>query len=254
MKIIFLGTSGWYTNNTGNTACVLLDSHSHYVILDAGNGFYKLDKYILENKPISLFLSHLHLDHISGLHTLPKFSFTQGIDIFIVKGRAKEFHTLIHPPYTIGLSSEVQNIVNLRMDVRLHEVSAVMHNFPFPFSVIELHHAYGNHGYRIMLDNLTIAYSGDSGICQNSKKLASSADVLIHECSYLLPKPNDVWGHVDPVQAATLAKQTKVRTLLLTHFDPTQYPQLETRKEAENKARTIFPNTIAAYDNMVITL
>ncbi len=72
MKIIFLGTNGWYTTQTGNTPAVLIDSKNHYVVFDAGNGIYKLDQYITEPKPISLFISHFHIDHVSGLHSLGK--------------------------------------------------------------------------------------------------------------------------------------------------------------------------------------
>ncbi len=254
MKIIFLGTNGWYTNSTGNTACILIDSEDHYVIFDAGNGIYKIDQYITEKKPIYLFISHFHLDHISGLHILSKFSFTQGIDVFVAKGRAKDFTTLVHPPYTTGSTPNPQNIANLKMEIRLHELSEGAHNIPLPLSVIELFHAYKDHGYRLGLENKTIAYSGDCGINQNSYKLAENADLLIHECSYKLLKPGDIWDHVDPTQAATLAKEANVKKLILTHFDPIQYPNTESRKDAEKKARAIFANTFVAYDDTVITL
>ena len=77
MKIIFLGTNGWFSTPTGNTPCILIDAKDHYVIFDAGNGIYKIDKYITEEKPISLFISHFHLDHVSGLHNLDKVIFSQ---------------------------------------------------------------------------------------------------------------------------------------------------------------------------------
>ena len=82
MKIVFLGTNGWYSTDMGNTSCVLIDSEQSYVILDAGDGIYKLDKYIKSQKAIKLFLSHLHLDHIIGFHVFAKFQFKQGIDIY----------------------------------------------------------------------------------------------------------------------------------------------------------------------------
>ncbi|MEW5766288.1 MAG: hypothetical protein AB1797_01505 [bacterium] len=43
------------------------------MVCDAGFGFYKLKQYALSNKPVRLFISHLHYDHIIGLHTLPMF-------------------------------------------------------------------------------------------------------------------------------------------------------------------------------------
>ena len=46
---------------------------SYDIIFDAGNGIAKADRYISQEKPVLLFLSHFHIDHIAGLHTLVKF-------------------------------------------------------------------------------------------------------------------------------------------------------------------------------------
>jgi len=142
MRIIFLGTNGWYTSPTGNTACILIDSKDCYVVLDAGNGIYKLDKYIKEDKPIFLFVSHFHIDHVSGFHTLAKFKFKQGLDICVAEGRKKDFETLVNPPYTIGFKKQPANIKNLSIDVRLRQLSENKNTLPFPVSCIELFHAY----------------------------------------------------------------------------------------------------------------
>lgn len=253
MKIVFLGTNGWYTSPTGNTPCILVESKDYYVVLDAGNGLYKLDSYIKENKPIYLFISHFHIDHVSGFHTLAKFKFRQGLDICIGSGRRKDFETLVNPPYTIGFKKQAKNIKNLSTEIRLHELSEKNNPLPFPVSCIELLHVYRNHGYRFELDGKTISYSGDTGICENSYKLAKNADILIHECSYDVPK-DDNWGHVDPTQAAHLAKKANVKKLILTHFDASVYNSFDKREVAEKKAREIFPNTIIARDDMVLKL
>jgi len=254
MKIYFLGTNGWYTNENGNTPSILIDSTDHYVIIDAGNGFYKLDKYITTDKPVSLFISHFHLDHVSGLHTLAKFQFTKGLDVYVGQGRAIDFECLVSPPYTVGIHEDPKNIAHLSMDIRLHELTDGDHAVPFPVSVIEQFHAYRDHGYRITLEDKVIAYSGDCGISETSSKLAKDADILIHECSYRESNDNDTWGHVDPTQAATLAKENSVKKLVLTHFDPTKYKTLEDRKAAEKKAQAIFGNTVYAVDDMEVTL
>ena len=68
MKIYFLGTMGWFDTKLGNTLCVLVDTGKEYIIFDAGTGFSKIDNYIKDKRPIYLFLSHFHLDHIIGLH------------------------------------------------------------------------------------------------------------------------------------------------------------------------------------------
>lgn len=253
MQIIFLGTNGWYTSPTGNTPCILVDSKTHYVVFDAGNGIYKLDKYIKENKPIALFISHFHIDHVSGFHTLAKFDFPQGIDVFFAEGRRKDFEILVNPPYTIGYTHAKENVYNLRTNIRLHELSPGKHEVGFPSEVYKLYHAYEDHGFRVTLENKTIAYSGDTKVGSNSLLLAKNADVLIHECSYQEDRDND-WGHVSPTQAARLAKKANVKQLVLTHFDASSYTTLEDRKDAEREAKKIFPSTITAYDDMVVKI
>ncbi len=254
VKIIFLGTNGWYTNENGNTPCVLIDSKDHYVVFDAGNGIYKLDKYITQDKPVSLFISHFHLDHVSGLHTLPKFSFPQGIDIYMAMGRKKDFETLANPPFTVGYKPQPQNIKNLKTTIRPHELSEGSHSLPFPVAIIEQFHAYKDHGYRVTLDGKTIAYSGDCGQTDKSITLAKNADVLIHECSNRKPDSPDIWGHTDATQAAQIARDANAKKLILTHFGAHEYKTLADRKKAEAKAKKIFANTISAVDNLVISL
>lgn len=254
MKVTFLGTNGWYSSPTGDTPCILIDSRDHYVILDAGNGIYKLDQYIKEDKPISLFISHFHLDHTSGLHTLAKFKFQQGIDIYVGKGRTADFDTLVNPPFTIGYQKKAENILNLKTKINLYELSEEENQVPFPVTAIPVHHAYGGHGYRITLEGKTIAYTGDCGLTDASRKLANDSDLLICECARKKIEEPYPWGHFDPILAATLAKQGGVKQLILTHFGADQFTTIAHRERAEKEAQKIFPNTLAATDGMVFEL
>lgn len=250
MKITFLGTNGWYSSPTGDTPCILIDTKDHYVVLDAGNGIYKLDNCITEDKPISLFLSHFHIDHVSGLHMLAKFNFKQGIDVYVGTGRSKDFQTLVNPPFTIGYQDKPENIGKLKTEIRLHELSESGEQIPFLASALPQHHAYGDHGYRMELEGKIIAYTGDCGFTDSVKILAKDADVLICECSNKKTEDPDVWGHFDPIQAGTLAKESGAKQLLLTHFGAHTFTTLEDRQWAQDTARKIFANTIVAKDGM----
>lgn len=255
MKITFLGTNGWYTTPTGDTPCILIDTKDHYLILDAGNGIYKLDKYIKNNKkPISMFISHFHLDHVSGLHILNKFEFKQGIDVYVGKGRSKDFDTIVNIPFTVGYKYKPENIYKLKSEIRLHELSEKEEKIPFKASAIKQHHGYVDHGYRFEIGGKIIAYTGDCGFTDSARKLAKDADLLICECSNRKTEDPDPWGHFDPTEAATLAKETGVKQLILTHFGTYAYPTLEDRKWAESEAKKIFPNTIAATDGFEFDL
>jgi ribonuclease BN (tRNA processing enzyme) len=253
MKIYFLGTNGWYSSPTGDTPCILIDSKDRYVIFDAGNGIYKIDKYIKEDKPISLFISHFHIDHISGLHILNKFNFKQGIDVYLAKGRKNDFNTFVNPPYTIGITKSKKNVYVLKTNVRLHELEEGENNIGFSFFMKKLYNAYDDHGFRIVLEGKIITYSGDTSIVSNSYTIAKDADLLIHECSNI-NSPENSWGHTDPVQTAQFAKDANVKKLVLTHFGAHLYDTLIKRREAEKTARKIFKNTIAATDDLILDI
>lgn len=254
MKIYFLGTNGWYTTLAGDTPCILIDSKDRYIIFDAGNGIYKIDQYIKENKPISLFVSHFHIDHVSGFHILNKFNFPQGIDIYFARGRKKDFDLFVNPPYAVGIEKSKKNIFTLKTEIRLHELKEGENNIGFPVRMEKLYHAYENHGFKIILDGKSIAYSGDTKRGPNGLLIAKDVDLLIHECSNIISPDQDIWGHTDPVQTAQFALDAGVKKLVLTHFGAHLYNTLEKRKEAERKAKKIFPNTIAVMDDMILTI
>ena len=61
MEIIFLGTNGWFDTDTGNTVSALIKTKTCNIILDAGFGMAKADRYINKKKPTYIFLSHFLL-------------------------------------------------------------------------------------------------------------------------------------------------------------------------------------------------
>lgn len=246
MKIIFLGTNGWFDNKTGNTPCILIQTNDFHIVLDAGNGIHKLDQYIKDEKPIYIFISHLHLDHIEGFHTFTKFRFKQGVNIYVKKGSKELLNSIIRPPFTAPFS-------DASTPSEIIEIDKGENDAPFTFEAIETEHAGDGFGYRFSIDNKIVSYSGDSAVCENSKKLAKDADLLIHECSFTEDK-NDKWGHSKPKEVATLAKENGVKKLILTHFDPTSYLNFEARKNAEEIAKAIFENTTAAIDELEINI
>lgn len=117
-----------------------------------------------------------------------------------------------------------------------------------------MRHAYEGHGFRFEVDGKIISYTGDTGLCDPIYSLAKNADLLITECANKKTEENDAWGHLDPIQAATLASETNVKNLILTHFGASLYTEIDDRRWAESEARKIFPNTIAAIDGFEFEL
>ena len=246
MKITFLGTNGWFSTKTGDTPCILVDTEKYYIVFDAGEGIYKLDNYINDGKPVYLFLSHFHLDHIFGLHVLAKFDLKQGIDIYGQPGTQQNLTKLIGHPFTVPPSE-------LRTKIKFHDLEEGAHQVPFQVTCRYLLHADPCFGYRIEIDGKTIVYCTDTGICENDLLLSQDADILIHECAAKSGQ-KVLWPHTDPTQAAKLAAKANVKKLVLVHFDASIYTTISDRKLAEREARGIFKKTVAAKDGMVLEL
>ncbi len=247
MKVTFLGTNGWYNTATGNTPCLLVDTDSYYIVFDAGDGIYKLDNYITSPKPIYLFLSHFHIDHISGLHILNKFRFAQTVRIYGQKGTGQILKCIVNHPFS-------SSIKDLPIKLRISELAEGMHRIPFRVTCRKLFHIDPCWGFRLELEGKVISYCTDTGICTNSLLLARNADLLIHDSSGDPRHPVPEWPHATPAEAAELAKRANAKQLVLFHFSAAVYQSMTDREEAEKDARSIFTNAVAAVDGMQLNL
>lgn len=247
MKITFLGTNGWYDTPTGNTICILIETDGYNIVLDAGNGLYKLDRHITYDKPTFLFLSHFHLDHIIGLHILGKFKFRRGLSIFGQKGTRDILNTIINLPFSMPL-----NMLGYKTEI--YELPGDEGKLPFRVRSLPLLHSSLTLGYRFKFKEGVVAYCPDTGYCPNAVKLARNADLLITECAYKPGQTSEGWPHLNPESAARIAKEADAGRLALVHFDAYLYKTIRERRQAERVARKIFINTFAALDDMQIEL
>ncbi|MFH2075632.1 MAG: MBL fold metallo-hydrolase [Pseudomonadota bacterium] len=245
MKVIFLGTNGWYDTETGNTICTLLQTDRFDIILDAGNGIHRVDRYIDGGKPVFLFLSHFHVDHIEGLHILAKFRFVKGLSLCGPAGSRSVLGTFLNAPFTIPLAW-------LSYPSRIMELPEEAAALPFSVEALPLRHASLTLGYRIAIDDRIISYCPDTGYCENAVALARSADLLITECAYKKGQSCEEWPHLNPETAARIACEAGAKRLALTHFDAGVYQTLPERKESETVAAGIFAATTAGMDGMEI--
>jgi len=246
MKIVFLGTNGWYDTKTGNTVCVLAETKNEYIIFDAGGGLYKIDKYIKKKKPVYLLLSHFHLDHVIGLHALNKFNFKQGLDVYGPPGLKAFFRKVMNKSYTMPISM-------LSTCVRLHELGKKVH-LPSHIEYRELKHSVLCYGYRIHSEGKIIVYCTDTGLCKGLRYLARGSDLFITECSLRSGQDSRGWPHLTPEKAAKVALETDAKNLALVHFDASLYLTKKDRLAAMLVSRKIFKNTFAASDGQSIKI
>jgi ribonuclease BN (tRNA processing enzyme) len=111
-------------------------------------------------------------------------------------------------------------------------------------------------GYRIDTPNGSVAFSGDTGPCDNVVRLAQGADVLVHEVidvDFLRDRvskmPNRdaiiahlVSSHTLPEDAARIAQRAGVKTLVMSHLVPGDDEFSEA--EWESRARPYFDGEV----------
>jgi ribonuclease BN (tRNA processing enzyme) len=245
MKVTFLGTNGWYDTVTGNTCSVLIQAKEYDIILDAGNGIAKADQYITQDKPAYLFISHFHIDHIAGLHTLVKFRFQKGLEIFGQVGTAAILNTFVAEPFTVPFAQ-------LPYPVRITELGEGEHAIPFPVECLPLVHPAPCYGYRLTLDGKVITYCTDTGVCDNAVTLSRNADLLITECGLKPGQESPGWPHLNPENAIHIAREAKAKRLALLHFGAEVYRTPDDRREVKNRFEKEYPGLVVTNDDLTI--
>jgi ribonuclease BN (tRNA processing enzyme) len=242
MKLVLLGTNGWFDSGEGNTICLLLRAPDFNLILDAGNGIAKLPGYIEgEEKPAFLFLSHFHLDHIEGLHTLGLNGFPSGLRVLSGRGGEEKIRAILRQPYSCDIES-------LPFRTSFTDLFRTEASLPFEYDTLPLRHSSECFGLRVSARGKTFAYIPDTGDCPNARSLAQGADILVTECAYGPGETNEGWPHLNPEAGADMALKAGAKRHVLVHFDAKRYPDRQSRLDAEKAARKIFPNSVAGFD------
>jgi ribonuclease BN (tRNA processing enzyme) len=91
---------------------------------------------------------------------------------------------------------------------------------PFSLDFAPVTHPVETYGMRITAGGRTLAYSADSGACDELVKLAREVDVFLCEASYLDGDDNPPDIHLTGKEAAEHAARADVGRLLLTHLVP----------------------------------
>jgi ribonuclease Z len=249
MRIILLGTGTPNPSLKRMGAGCLVAVKNHVLIFDHGPGaFHRLIESGIRPVEVShLFLSHLHYDHCLDYSRLVLTRWDQGagkipeLEVFgpsyikrmtdLLFGENGVFGPDIearthHQPSVQTFTSRggtpprkrpepvvnaVQNGTIIREDDWSVEVTSVPHAQPYLESF----------GFRLETPDGSFAYSGDAGYSVEFVRAIKGCDVLVHMCHYLsgtAPGPEWVKGSAGHLEAARVAHDGEVRTLVLTHI------------------------------------
>jgi phosphoribosyl 1,2-cyclic phosphodiesterase len=245
----------------GNTSCLqIVVPNGETLIFDSGTGIHALGRELAAQspRPIHIFLTHFHWDHIQGL---PGFAalFAAGSELTFYSSRpATELRSILAAQMTApyfpvefdALASKLTYTQIQPQGLTLGDLTIT------PFA---LHHPGGATGYRITRLGHTVAYAtdhehGNPAADANLLAAAIGADLLLYDAQYT-PEiyPEKIgWGHSTWLEATRTAQKAGVKQLALFHHDP-----LRDDLALDNivtQARQHFPDTTAATEGSTIDI
>jgi phosphoribosyl 1,2-cyclic phosphodiesterase len=249
----------------GNTPCVEVRCGDYVLILDGGTGLRPFGDALLKagtTLDADLFLTHCHLDHVSGLpffaplfvknHHLRIWAGNLPADVSIKQA----LRTMMSPPlFPIDVES-----FQARMEYRdFHPGDTLQPRAGVTLRTGMLNHPGGAIGYRLECDGKVVAYLTDTELKPNAEEngtfeLARNADLLIFDTTYTEAeiKSRRGWGHSTWQDGIRLANAAKARTLCLFHHDPSHDDDFMDKLGREAAAAR--PGTIVAREGLVIDL
>lgn len=216
-----LGCSGSAPGPLAPSSGYLLEADDFALCVELGNG--TLAELQALRDPFTLgglLFSHLHPDHcadFSGLTVLRRWHPSPPAERLAVyaPAAAPTRFAAAYAPDDAERESEVLT------DVYDFHTLAVGHREIGPFSVVvsEVAHLCEAYGFRFTHGGATLAYTGDTGVCDALDELAAGADVLLGEASWT-DGDHPVGVHMSGIELGELAARAGVGRLLVTHVAP----------------------------------
>jgi ribonuclease BN (tRNA processing enzyme) len=215
MKLVLLGSGGYFPNDRRHTACLLLPEVG--VVLDAGSGMCRIGPY-LQTDRLDVFLTHAHLDHIAGLTYLMNVAPRDVVERTVVRGASAKLeavkqHLFAEALFPLPPPFRFEPLIS---PCRLPQ-GGTLNSFP-------LEHPGGSIGFRLEWPGHSMAYVTDTTADRNADYLHSirGVDLLVHE-AYFTHDADDlprVTGHSSLHSAAAVAAAAQVGRLVLVHINP----------------------------------
>lgn len=215
----------------GNTTCVSVEVGPLVLAFDAGTGIRNLGAALVDDaRPIHIFLTHLHWDHVQGLLFFgPLYQPGRRLALDTPQRQLRSLERIagvdgIHFPLK-------EDQIASRLTINGSDPLAPLAAAGVRLSRMRMNHPGRCDGFRLEHAGAVFVFIPDNEINPPDSRHASldqlvefcrGADVLIHDAQYL---PGDMpakrgWGHSLVEEACELARAADVKTLVLFHHDP----------------------------------
>ncbi|TLS38087.1 MBL fold metallo-hydrolase [Pseudalkalibacillus caeni] len=212
MEVTVLGPWGGFPAASEASAGYLIQDKGFNLLVDCGSGVLsQLQKYIAVKDLHAVIISHYHPDHVADIGVLYHGRLIESqvgeklppLPIYGHPYDQKGFGELSHRSYTEG---------------KAYDPNKELHVGPFTITFQETKHPVKCYAMRITNGEKTVVYTADSAYLEAFNRLADNADLFICECNLYSDMDGSKMGHMNSTDAAKIARDAGVRTLMLTHL------------------------------------
>jgi ribonuclease BN (tRNA processing enzyme) len=221
VQVTIVGWSGSFPGPKSPASCYLIDTGNFRLVLDLGNGALgPLQQYTGLADVDAICLSHLHADHCLDLigYSVYQNYHPQGprprVSVYGPEGTSERLAR--------ALGSEHPGMADAFDFTTL--TAGTIEIGPLRVSTEHVNHPVETFGFRFEHGGQVLAYSADTGPSAELVRLASGADLLLSEASFLDGPDLPVDLHLTARQAGEHASRAGVGELVLTHLVPWNDP------------------------------
>lgn len=231
MRLTVLGCSGSTSGPKAPSSGYLLEAEGFALGVELGHGTLAelqavRDPFTLDG----LLFSHLHPDHcadFAALTVLRRWHPSPTVDpkihrlpVYAPKEAPTRFAAADAPDQAELAETDLTDVYDFQpLAPGAREIG------PFAVTAIKVNHPTETYGFRFTLGGRTLAYTGDTGVCQVLDELAAGADTLLGEASWTHSPDRPPGVHLSGRELGELATRASVGRLLITHVAPWTDPQ-----------------------------
>lgn len=233
MKVTVIGEWGGFPKVNGASSGYLFQADGFHLLIDCGSAVLsKLQQYIQVEELDAVIISHYHSDHVADIGPLQHGRLVKRymgaeqpvLPIYGHQFDELEFGRLTHEPDTVGVPYHPDEPLQIG---------------PFTISFLRTKHPVPCFAMRITDQRSTVVYTADSAFKEEFIPFSEQADLLVCESNFYAGMNGSGAGHMTSTEAATIAKEAKVGTLLLTHL-----PHFGNLSDLVQQAKGVFKGNV----------
>lgn len=247
MNLKVLGTNSPYATVEHNCPGFFITDEKTKIMLDCGSGTHRLLNFPNDLENLNVIITHFHRDHYNDIYNLQYSSFvfhnqnrlTNPIRVYLPKFPIDKYNDVVNEELAFAIYSHIDE--NVHIKIGNIDVNFLRTDHPIETYAVKL-----SDGIK------TIVYTSDTSFSARDRiiEFAKNTDLLISEASLLRDYGfQEINSHLTAYQAAIIAKEANVKTLMLTHL----WPEEKTENYL-NEAKDVFYNVSVAVENQIVEI